>query len=152
MEKTELTRQVRFPFSVTICGIWCRHDLWCVTQIKYLFPVIQVINNIHNYIIGKLQWHSNCCEMTAEMWKLIEINCMWNDWQFVVKTTSCLPRTHPIFARLSSKTCSGMVSHKVDIMYWNIDAKLSNKTYDFCIFVTIDLTQNHTKTAPITIT
>ena len=25
-----------------------------------------------------------------------------------------------------------MVSHKVDIMYWNLDAKLSNKTYDFC--------------------
>ena len=136
MKKTEVTRQVRFPFSATICGIWCRHDLWCVTQIKYLFLVIQVITNIHHYIIGKLQWHSNSCEMTDEMWKLIEINC---ETTVVVKTTSCLPRTHPIFTRLSSKTCSGMVPHKVGMMYWNLDAKLSNKTYDFCIFVAIDL-------------
>ena len=71
--KTEVTRQVRFPFSATTCGIhvWCRHDLWCVTQIKYWFPVIEVVKNIHHYIIGKLQWHSNSCEMTDEMWKLI---------------------------------------------------------------------------------
>ena len=110
MKKTEVTRQVRFPFSATKCGIWCRHDLWCVTQIKYLFPVIQVITNIHHYIIGKLQWHSNSCEMTDEMWKLIEINC---ETTVVVKTTSCLPRSHPIFTRLSSKTCSGMVPHKI---------------------------------------
>ena len=32
-----------------------------------------------------------------------------------------------------------MVSHKLGMMYWNLDANLSNKTYDICICVTIDL-------------
>ena len=64
-----------------------------------------------------------------------------------------------------------MVSHKVGMMYWNLDAQLSRKTYDFCIFVMIDLkiathidshihkiathidssSMYHTKTAPIKI-
>ena len=104
-KKTEITRQVRFPFSATICGIWCRHY------------------NDYNDTATAVKWPIKC----------------ENELKLTAKPTSCLPRTHPIFTTLSSKTCSGMVSHKLGMMYWNFDAKLSNKTYDFCIFVKIDL-------------
>ena len=118
--------------------------MWRMMQTRYVvcnsdwifISCNTVYYNIHNYIIGKLQWHSNRCEMTDDMRKIIDkrlaICCCGND----LLLTSHSPKIHKMIFKDVLWT-PGMVSHKVGMTYWNLHTKLSNKTYDFWMFCNV---------------